>query len=138
MTQTMNDDEANSQSLEDDDSLEKEFVWTAGAISLAVALFLLSGAAEIGGGWLVWQAVREGKPWWWGLLGSLALVVYGFLPTAQPTDSFGRIYAVYGGFFILLSFLAGWALDGNKPDKGDIAGGLICLGGVLLILFWPR
>ena len=39
------------------------------------------------------QAVREGKPFYWGVAGSLVLVGYGFLPTAQPTSNFGRIYA---------------------------------------------
>jgi drug/metabolite transporter superfamily protein YnfA len=72
------------------------------------------------------------------VLGSLVLVVYGFLPTLQPSDSFGRIYAVYGGFFIVLSFLFGWFVDGQRPDKGDVIGGAISLVGVLIILFWPR
>jgi small multidrug resistance family-3 protein len=74
-------------------------------------------------------------------LGSLILILYGFLPTFQPSatvDSFGRLYAVYGGFFIVLSFLAGWYLDGDRPDRGDIVGGGIALVGVLVVLFWPR
>jgi small multidrug resistance family-3 protein len=116
----------------------ESFQWTAVTIVQAIALFVAAGVAEIGGGWLVWKAVRSNKPWWWALLGSLVLVLYGFLPTLQPTDSFGRIYAVYGGFFIVLSFLAGWWLDGDKPDKGDVVGGSISLAGVLVILFWPR
>jgi len=114
------------------------FQWTVATIVQAIALFVAAGFAEIGGGWLVWKSVRDDKPWWWALLGSFILVLYGFLPPLQPTDSFGRIYAVYGGFFIVLSFLMGWWLDGDRPDKGDIVGGLIALGGVLLILFWPR
>ena len=59
------------------------------------------------GGWLVWQAVREGKPWWWALCGSIVLIGYGFIPTLQPLNDFGRLYAVYGGIFIGMSF--GWA-----------------------------
>jgi small multidrug resistance family-3 protein len=133
----------------DDKSGTDVFQWTAVTIVQAIALFLVAGVAEIGGGWLVWKSVRGGgggddgdgdgtKPWWWALIGSFVLVVYGFLPTLQPTDEFGRIYAVYGGFFIVLSFLAGWALDGDRPDRGDIVGGSIAMAGVLLILFWPR
>jgi drug/metabolite transporter superfamily protein YnfA len=95
--------------------------------------------AEIGGGWLVWKAVRDSsKPWWWAVVGSAVLIIYGFLPTLQTIDSFGRIYAVYGGFFIFLSFLAGWLLDGDRPDKGDWIGGFVALLGVSLVLFWPR
>lgn len=120
--------------------------WTTSSIIQAFAIFIASGFAEIGGGWLIWQAVRGGdhenggRPRIWALYGSLLLVLYGFLPTFQPQEdaSFGRIYAVYGGFFIVLSFLAGWVLDGDRPDRGDWFGGMVVMVGVLTILFWPR
>jgi len=78
------------------------------------------------------------KPWYFALFGSLVLIAYGFIPCLQPMDEFGRIYAVYGGFFIVLSFLFGWMLDGNRPDVGDMVGCVISLVGVLVIMFWPR
>lgn len=114
------------------------FRWTLAKAVRALVVFVLAGVAEIGGGWLVWKAVREHKPWWWAVVGSLVLVLYGFIPTLQPTDSFGRIYAVYGGFFIALSYAWGWIFDGMKLDAGDIVGGSLALVGVLVILFWPR
>ena len=120
---------------------ESSFHWTAVTVLQALALMILAGFAEIGGGWMIWQVVRGDnprRPWWWGALGSAILVAYGFIVTLQPTDSFGRIYAVYGVFFIALSFLAGWVLDGERPDLGDLLGGTIALAGGLLILFWPR
>mmetsp|Transcript_51389 Transcript_51389/g.76251 ORF Transcript_51389/g.76251 Transcript_51389/m.76251 type:complete len:131 (-) Transcript_51389:46-438(-) len=124
-------------------SLEQEsFEWTTVAILQAIAVFVLAGFAEIVGGWMVWAHVRGygsgKKPWWFALVGSLILVSYGFIPCLQPTDSFGRVYAVYGGFFIVLSFLLGWALDGDKPDIGDVIGGVIALVGVMVVMFWPR
>lgn len=78
------------------------------------------------------------KPFWYAIIGSFILILYGFIPCLQPTDSFGRIYAVYGGFFIVLSFLFGWYLDGDRPDLGDVVGGVVSLIGVLLIMLWPR
>lgn len=42
----------------------------------------------------------------------------------RPCDlhrPFPQVYAVYGGFFILLSYLWGWAVDGVRPDVGDWA-----------------
>lgn len=126
----------------ENDGQEESFQWTPATIVQAIAVFCLAGLAEIVGGWMVWSAIRgnaEGKkPWWFALIGSLILVIYGFVPTLQPSDSFGRVYAVYGGFFIVLSFLFGWWLDGDKPDIGDVVGGAIALAGVLVILFWPR
>ena len=130
-------DDFTTNVVDDDDT----FAWTPWAVTQTILLFLVTGIFEIGGGWLVWQAVREGKPWWYALLGSAVLVGYGFWPTLQhtgETDSFGRIYAVYGGFFVCGSFLAGWLLDGDRPDRGDWVGGFITLAGVLVILFWPR
>ena len=62
-----------------------------------VILFALAAVAEIGGAWLVWQAVREGRPWWWAGLGVMALGAYGFIASLQPDASFGRILAAYGG-----------------------------------------
>lgn len=117
---------------------ESSFQWTAKSAVLSVVLFVVAGVCEIGGGWMVWKAIREGKQFWWAIVGSLILIAYGFIPTLQPTSSFGRIYAVYGGFFIILSFLWGWAFDGDRPDLGDSVGCAISLVGVLLILFWPR
>lgn len=72
-----------------------EFTWTAGTICLSIALFLFAALAEVGGGWLVWQTIRENKAWWMAVLGALVLVGYGFIPTLQPTDSFGRIYGTW-------------------------------------------
>jgi len=45
---------------------------------------------------------------------------------------------VYGGFFIVLSLLRGWGIDGDQPDKADVIGSLIALVGVSIMMYWPR
>ena len=109
-----------------------------GEVLRAVGLFALAGLAEIGGGWLVWQWLREGRPWPLGLLGALVLVAYGVIPTWQAEPHFGRVYAAYGGIFIVLSLLWGRVFDGFEADRWDLLGGLICLVGVMVIMFGPR
>lgn len=99
--------------------------------------FILAGICEIGGGYLVWQWLRSGKGLWVGILGGLILFLYGVIPTLQPAN-FGRVYAAYGGIFVVLSILWGWGIDHVKPDRFDIIGGLICLVGVSIIMYWPR
>lgn len=104
----------------------------------APGLFALAGLAEIGGGWLVWQWLREGRPWPWGTVGALMLVSYGIIPTFQVSLHFGPVYAAYGGMFIVLSLLWGRLFDGFEPDQWDMLGAAICLLGVLVIFFGPR
>ncbi len=69
--------------------------------------FLLAGMCEIGGGYLIWQWLREGKSAWLAVTGAIVLVLYDIIPTLQPAH-FGRVYAAYGGIFIALSLLWGW------------------------------
>ncbi|WP_104167373.1 YnfA family protein [Arthrobacter sp. SX1312] len=101
-------------------------------------LFVLAALAEIGGAWLVWQAVREGRPWWWAGLGVMALGAYGFVATLQPDANFGRVLAAYGGVFVAGSLTWGMLVDGFRPDRWDVLGSAVCLVGVALIMFMPR
>ncbi|SFB20450.1 small multidrug resistance family-3 protein [Bacillus sp. cl95] len=101
-------------------------------------LFLLAGLAEIGGGYLIWLWLREGKPAYWGILGVAILGLYGVIATFQQFSSFGRVYAAYGGVFIVLSLLWGWGIDKKTPDLYDWIGALVCIVGVSIILWGPR
>ena len=109
------------------------------AILKSIGYFILAGVFEIGGGYLVWLWFRDGTSLWYGLLGAGALIIYGIVPTLQPSSaSFGRVYAAYGGIFIVLSILWGWKIDHVLPDKYDLIGGGIALIGVLVIMYFPR
>ena len=114
----------------------------AATYAVIVALFFAAGVLEIGGGWMWWQALREGKPWWYALIGSAMLCLYGVVPTFQPqtagTEDFGRVYAAYGCWFIMLSLAWGWAVDGNRPDAGDGIGAGLAAVGAVVITFYPR
>ena len=107
------------------------------AIAKSLFYFVLAGFCEIGGGYLVWLWLREGRNPWYGLAGAVVLVLYGIVPTLQPAH-FGRVYAAYGGIFIVLSILWGWQVDKIVPDKFDLLGGLVALVGVAIIMYWPR
>lgn len=69
-----------------------------------VAYFVLAGLAEIGGGYLVWLWLRDGRSPLLGVAGFGVLAAYGVIPTLQLAG-FSRIYAAYGGFFIILALL---------------------------------
>ncbi|MGG3518646.1 YnfA family protein [Bacillus pseudomycoides] len=103
----------------------------------AAVIFILAGLAEIGGGYLIWKWIREGGSIWFGLMGGIILCLYGVIATFQVFSSFGRVYAAYGGVFILMSLFWGWMVDKKTPDLFDWAGAAVCLVGVFIIL-WPR
>jgi small multidrug resistance family-3 protein len=109
-----------------------------GSLFTVILLFLLAGIAEIGGGYLIWLWLREGKSVYYGLVGGIALVLYGVIATFQAFPSFGRVYAAYGGIFIVLSVLWGWGIDKKTPDFFDWVGAGICIVGVSVMLFAPR
>ncbi len=81
--------------------------------------------------------VKRGKEFLAFLFGAIVLILYGIIPTFQPAN-FGRVYAAYGGIFILLSILWGWQIDKITPDRFDVIGGFIALVGVSVIMYWPR
>ncbi len=103
----------------------------------SIAIFILAGLCEIGGGYLIWLCLKDGKPWWYGVLGAFILAFYGVVATWQ-TSNFARVYATYGGIFIVMSILWSVKFDNFVPDRYDIIGGLIALLGVCIIYYAPR
>jgi small multidrug resistance family-3 protein len=73
-------------------------------IAKSVFYFILTGLCEISGGYLAWRWLREGKSIGLAAISAIVLVLYGIIPTLQPAN-FGRVYAAYGGVFIVLSIL---------------------------------
>ena len=106
-------------------------------IAQSTALFLVAGLCEISGGYFVWQWWRNGAPWIVAVAGAAVLFLYGIVPTYQAAH-FGRVYAAYGGWFVVLSMLWGWGIDRIAPDRYDVAGGLLCLIGVAVMMYAPR
>ena len=106
-------------------------------ILMTIFLFFLAGLFEIGGGYLIWKWLKERINWIYGLLGGLVLFGYGIILTLQPSH-FSRVYAAYGGIFIVSSIIWGLIIDKKRPDKYEIVGALIALVGALIIFYAPR
>lgn len=101
-------------------------------------LFFLAGLAEIAGGYFIWIWLREGAGAAWGFVGGIILIIYGVIPTLQNFPDFGRIYAAYGGVFIIMSILWGWWIAGITPDIFDWLGTTVALLGTAIIIWTPR
>ena len=106
-------------------------------ILFTLGLFFFAALLEIGGGYLVWKWLREHKGKIFGLVGAIILFSYGIIPTFQPAN-FGRVYAAYGGIFIVSSIMWGYWIDKKKPDRFEIIGSIIVLIGVVVMFYFPR
>jgi small multidrug resistance family-3 protein len=100
-------------------------------------LFALAALAEIGGAWLIWQAVRENRGWLFALLGIVSLGAYGFVAAFQPDANFGRVLAAYGGVFVAGSLAWGIVVDGFKPTMWDYVGSAVSLLGAGISVLAP-
>ncbi|CAN5873215.1 YnfA family protein [soil metagenome] len=94
--------------------------------------------AEIAGCFAFWAWLRLGKSPWWIVPGMVSLALFAWLLTRVDADAAGRAYAAYGGVYICASLGWLWAVDGVRPDRWDVAGGIVCLIGAGIILFGPR
>jgi len=102
-----------------------------------LALFFAAALLEITGGYFVWIWLKEKGVWVYGLVGGLVLFGYSVIPTLQPAH-FGRVYAAYGGIFIVSSILWGFMMDKKRPDRYEIIGAFVTLLGALIIFYAPR
>ena len=106
-------------------------------IVTTIFFFFLAGLFEISGGYLMWLWLRESYSWLIGVVGGFILFLYGIVPTFQPSH-FHRIYAAYGGIFIIMAMTWGWVFEKIRPDVFDVSGAIIALIGVYVIFYWPR
>lgn len=112
--------------------------WSARRVAVVVALFVLAACLEIGGSYCFWRSLRLKRDRALALAGAVALTAYGTVFVLMPMDDFGRIMAVYGGFFIVMSYAFGVLVEGFVMDVGDFVGAAMALTGVLVCMLWPR
>ena len=102
------------------------------------AFYAIAAVAEIIGCLAFWAWLRLDKSVYWILPGILSLIVFAVLLTRINSMFAGRTFAAYGGVYIVASLLWLWIIEGQRLDKWDILGAIICIGGAVLILFGHR
>ena len=85
----------------------------------------------------MWLWRKEKKTVALAWIGAIILFVYGIIPTFQPAE-FGRVYAAYGGIFIVSAIIWGRLVDKKKPDRYEIIGSLVAVIGAAIIFYAPR
>ena len=106
-------------------------------VASTLGIFFLAAVLEIGGGYIVWKWLRDHKGKILGFVGAIVLFTYGVVMTLQP-ENFGKVYATYGGIFVVASIIWGYWIDKKKPDRFEIIGSIIVLIGVAIMFYLPR
>ena len=106
-------------------------------VAHTLGIFFLAAVLEIGGGYLIWKWLRDHKGKILGFVGAIVLFTYGIVMTLQP-ENFGKVYATYGGIFVVASIIWGYWIDKKKPDRFEIIGSVVVLIGVAIMFYLPR
>lgn len=99
----------------------------------ALGLFLITAVFELAGCWLVWSVVRQGASAWRLGIAAICLAAFAGLLTLHPAAT-GRIYAAYGGVYVVTALGWLWWIDGVTPNRIDVAGVALILAGTLVII----
>ena len=101
-------------------------------------LFFITALCEIIGCFLPWLWLKRGATAWLLLPARVSLALFVWLLTLHPTAS-GRVYAAYGGVYVVTALMWLRIVDGVKLSLYDWSGALIALCGMLIIVAgWGR
>lgn len=100
--------------------------------------FGVAAFGEIAGSFAFWAWLRLDKSVLWTIPGTLLLIIFALALTRIDAAFAGRAFAAYGGVYIFSSLVWLWLVEGARPDRWDVAGGLVCIVGALIIIAGPR
>lgn len=100
-------------------------------------LFVITAIAEILGCYLPYLWLKDRAPLWVLAPAALSLGLFVWLLTLHPAAA-GRVYAAYGGVYVVTALVWLWLVDGVRPHFWDVTGSAVALLGMAIILFAPR
>lgn len=107
------------------------------AVAATYGWYVAAAIAEIAGCFAFWAVLRLDRSPTWLAAGTVSLLIFAYALTRVDAPAAGRVYAAYGGVYIIASLLWLNFVEGVPPDRWDLAGGAICLAGAALILWGP-
>ena len=102
-----------------------------------IGLFFITAVAEILGCYLPYLWLKQDKSILILIPAAFCLALFAWLLTLHPTAT-GRVYAGYGGVYVVVALVWLWAIDGIKPTSWDIFGRLVALTGMAINKIAPR
>lgn len=96
-------------------------------------LFFATALAEIIGCFLPYLWLRKGASAWLLFPAAISLALFVWLLTLHPAAS-GRVYAAYGGVYVMTAMLWLHFIDGVKLSHTDWLGACVALTGMFIIV----
>lgn len=100
-------------------------------------LFVVTAIAEILGCYLPYLWLHQGRSAWLLLPAAASLALFAWLLSLHPSAA-GRVYAAYGGVYILVAIVWLMLVDKVQPTATDWIGVTISLCGMAIIMYGPR
>ena len=100
--------------------------------------FVFAAACEITGCYAFWLWLRLGRNVLWVIPGTTSLLLFAFALTRIESSFAGRVYAAYGGVYIISSLVWLSWVEKERIIFSDYVGILFCLTGSMIILLGPR
>lgn len=100
---------------------------------ITTLLFFATAIAEIIGCFLPWLWLKKGGSPWLLLPAALSLMIFVWLLTLHPEAS-GRVYAAYGGVYVVTALVWLRVVDGVKLSTWDWVGAAVAFCGMLIIV----
>ena len=76
---------------------------------------------------------RLGKTPWWIVLGVISLILFAYVLTKIDVENAGRIYAIYGGIYIIASLIWLVLVEKDSFNRWDIIGASLAMIGAFII-----
>lgn len=102
-------------------------------IAKTLSLFIVTALAEIIGCYLPWLWLKREGSAWLLLPAAASLALFAWLLTLHPAAS-GRVYAAYGGVYVVMALLWLRVVDGIMLSRTDLIGAGVALVGMAIIV----
>lgn len=100
-------------------------------------LFVLTALAEIAGCYLPYLWLKQGASAALLIPAAASLALFAWLLTLHPMAA-GRVYAAYGGVYILVAIAWLALVEGHRPTTSDWLGAAVAVGGMAIIVLGSR
>ncbi|DAB29982.1 MAG TPA: hypothetical protein CFH84_06530 [Sulfurimonas sp. UBA12504] len=100
-----------------------------------LGIFFLAAFFEIFGCYTFWLYFRLEKSPLWLVAGLVSLILFAYVLTKIDVENAGRVYAIYGGIYILASLLWLVGVEKESFNRWDIIGSALAMFGAFLVFY---